>query len=95
MVNFASMPEDEKEEIAAEHKEKKAGKLPSLGDLRMYVCPPLWITKDTRDLIDSVFIFDDMRLLPFRGTWTEQPAWFIQAFKIYKSELSKFKKSEA
>lgn len=86
------MPKDEKEAIVAEHKEKKAGKLPPLGNLRMYVCPPLWFTKDTLSLIDAVFLFGDMGLLPFRGTWTEQPAWFIKAFKIYKSELSKFKK---
>lgn len=59
-----------------------------LGNLYLYECPPLWITQDTWDLLDAIYIFENKNLLPFHGLWTEQPAWFIQAYKIYRNEYS-------
>lgn len=59
----------------------------------MYICPPLWITDETRSLLDAIYIFDEKHLLPFPGQWPDQPAWFMQAYKIFKKENSDFIKS--
>ena len=59
-----------------------------------YTCPPLWTTEDTTNLIDALFIFDEKHLMPMRGLWTDQPAWFIEAYKIFKREQAAWIKNK-
>jgi len=60
----------------------------------MYACPPRWITDETYSLLDAVYMFGEKGLLPFPGLWTDQPFWFIEAYKTYTRENSNWLESQ-
>jgi len=74
-------------------KKRKVKKVWKLGDIRLYECPLSWISQDTNMIIDQIFLTVDTPALFFPGAWSDQPAWFVEAWKIYKrvqfEELSK------
>lgn len=88
---FREFTQEDVEEIKA----KKARKVKSLGDkLRLYECPLTFTTDTSRDLIDLVFLTNESGRLPFRGEWTDQPFWFVEAFMLYKKEVNDANKPE-
>lgn len=89
------MTEDDKDEI----REKGARKVWTLRDadpgatLRLYECPLTFMSQESKDLIDLIYLTTESKILPFPGNcWNDQPAWFVEAFILYKQELSKYKK---
>jgi hypothetical protein len=77
------------------HQLKDAPKVFSLGDgrghyLRLYECPLTWITEETTMIIQAVYLASESGVLLFHGGWADQPAWFAEAFDVYKSERNKW-----
>jgi len=74
---------------------KYIGKFPKtvfkLGGIYLYECPLSWITKDTKRIMEYLFIEETpTRIYP--GQWPDQPKWWLEAIQIYKHEkLNKVK----
>jgi len=83
------------EEILAEHGEKGAVKVFSLGDLRLYECPLSYITDDTREIIRLVFLVDWAGHLLYEGGWGGQPAWLVEAYEVFRSESARYLKERS
>lgn len=77
------------EEIKGEIREKGARKVFGLGDIRLYECPLSHIADETFDVIKLCFLISETRALFFEGGWADQPCWLVEAYRIYKTELSK------
>jgi hypothetical protein len=75
------------DEVIAEHREKGARKVFSLGGLRLYECPLTYLTDETAIITRAVFITEASGHLPLAGGWAEQPAWFVGAVEAYKTEM--------
>jgi len=93
--NIKELSEDTKaitewtDEIKDEIKDKKATKVFSLGDIRLYECPYTYIANDTWEIIRLCYFIDDTKHLLFSGGWSEQPFWLMEAWEIYKTECAK------
>ena len=66
----------------------KPPKVFRVADLTFYECPPLWIKPETVILMDALHIFHNKNLPPIGGSWSDQPLWFVDAYKIYMHEFS-------
>ena len=66
----------------------KPEKIFRLGDLSFYECPPRWITRDTVKLIDALDIFERKGVLPIGTSQSDMPLWFMDAYKVFISELN-------
>ena len=75
--------------IKEELKEKKAGKVHGLGDMRFYECPLSCITPDTREMMRLCFMVVDTGRLLHPGEWGAQPAWLVEAYEIHKAEAAR------
>ena len=93
-MDWGKLEDGEKASIAAEHKEKGAAKLLPLGTLRMYVCPPLWFTDETRQLIEAIGHKQKYNEWPFPGRWPDQPVWMIEAMNIFEEEHRNYTESK-
>lgn len=80
-------------ELAKEIKDKGAKKVFALGEIRLYECPLTYVDIEANELLDMVFVTDESGILPFVGGWVDQPAWFVEAYKIYKREIGKWRKA--
>ena len=81
---FTEFTPEDREEI----KGKGARKVKTIGNkYRLYECPLTFTTETTTDLIDLVVLTNESGVLPFKGAWTDQPFWFVEAFMLYKKEM--------
>lgn len=69
-----------------EHKIKKAVKVWTTGDIRLYECPISYIADETHEVIGQCYRTEDSKRLLFQGEWADQPAWFVEAMDIYRHE---------
>ncbi len=83
---------DYTDEVKAELSEKNAQKVFTLGDIRLYKCPLSYITEETREVIQTVFLMDSTKRLLFAGEWGDQPAWLVEAYGIFLSESAEYLK---
>lgn len=67
-------------------KDKKAKKVFSLADIRLYECPLSYISADTAELMRIVYLVDRSGHLLHPGGWAGQPCWLIEAYEIFMSE---------
>lgn len=74
------------EDIVEEHKDKGAGKVFRLADIRLYECPLSYLSTDTADLMRLVYLVDGSNHLYCRAGWAGQPCWLVEAYEIYKNE---------
>lgn len=72
--------------MISEHEEKNAGKVFSLGSIRLYECPLTYLTAETSEVMRMVSLADSSGNLPFDGGWTAQPMWFVEAYEIFRRE---------
>lgn len=70
----------------------QAQKVFTLGDLRLYECPLSYISEETREVIQMIFLMDSTKRLLFTGEWGEQPAWLVEAYGIFLTESAKYLK---
>ncbi|MFQ5736739.1 MAG: hypothetical protein ACE5GY_07735 [Thermodesulfobacteriota bacterium] len=78
--------------VAEEHKEKKAAKVVTLGDLRLYECPQSYLSEETSEIMRLVFLIDESGCLYYDGGWADQPCWLVEAFEIYRVERARYRK---
>ena len=76
-------------EVNEELKEKGAEKVFSLGGIRLYECPLSYISEDTGELIRLCFLVENNCNLLYEGGWGDQPAWLVEAYEAYKTEISR------
>ena len=74
------------DEVKDEIKGKGAKRVAGLGAVRLYECPLSYITVDTREMMNLVFLVGDTGHLLHQGGWAEQPAWLVEAYQIYRVE---------
>lgn len=82
------------DDITARLKETGAGKVFSLGTIRLYECPVSYLSGDTREIIRLVYLLEDTGNMLHAGGWAEQPFWLIQAFEIFKRETARVLKEK-
>jgi hypothetical protein len=75
-------------DITRDISDKKASKVWSLGDIRLFECPLSWITPETNLMISQVYLVAESPALLLAGGWMDQPNWFIEAWDIYQLEKS-------
>lgn len=76
--------------INYEHRVKKANKVVSLpGGIRLYECPVSYLTQDTHDIMNIVYLMESTNSLYYDGAIADQPFWLIEAFNIFKKETLK------
>lgn len=83
---------DYTDEVKAALSEKNAKKVFTLGDMRLYECSLSYLSEDTRDIIQMVFLMDSTKRLLFAGEWGEQPAWLVEAYGIFLAESALYLK---
>jgi len=83
---------DYTDEVKAELLSMQAQKVFTLGDLRLYECPLSFITEETREVIQMVFLMDSTKRLLFTGEWGDQPAWLVEVYGIFLSESALYMK---
>lgn len=77
------------DEIKFDIRKKGAKRVVSIGAIRLYECPLSYITAETREMMNLVFLVDDTGHLLHQGGWAEQPAWLVEAYQIYRVENAK------
>jgi hypothetical protein len=65
----------------------------SITDLYFYECPKTWITNETMQLIDLLYLEDTPTKI-FPGTWLDQPKWWLEVIKIFKHETAEYYKAK-
>lgn len=80
------------DEVKEELLSTQAQKVFTLGDLRLYECPLSYISEETREVIQMVFLMDSTKRLLFTGEWGDQPAWLVEAYGIFLSESAEYLK---
>ena len=87
------------EEYSCETREelvrKGAGKVFTLGAMRLYECPLSYLTDETIEVLRVVYLMEDSGHLLFGGAWADQPAWLAQAYEIFKLETAVGRRDEA
>ena len=83
---------DYTDEVKEELLSMRAQKVFTLGSLRLYECPLSYISEETREVIQMVFLMDSTKRLLFIGEWGEQPAWLVEAYGIFLSESAAYLK---
>lgn len=81
-VRATEYSDEDKSEIL----EKRVKKVISLGSIRLYECPLSFITSDTRDIVNLVFLIAESHHLLHAGGWGGQPSWLVEAYQVYKVE---------
>ncbi|MBI5885312.1 MAG: hypothetical protein HZB85_01865 [Deltaproteobacteria bacterium] len=94
LSNDALAVSDYTDEVKAALSERNAKKVFTLGDMRLYECPLSYLSEDTRDIIQMVFLMDSTKRLLFSGEWGDQPAWLVEAYGIFLSESAAYIKEE-
>lgn len=56
--------------------------------IRMYECPTSYVTMDTINIVQLVYMIDSTGHLLYEGGLANQPYWLIEAMDIYKRESS-------
>ncbi len=64
-----------------------ARKVAVLGDIRLYECPLSYITAETGEILQVVFLVTETHIPFFPGGWAEQPHWLSEAVALYKKEV--------
>ena len=82
------------EEINAEHKEKNASKVFTVGRIRLYECPENYLTFETRELMNLFFLSENTGKMLFDGGIVDQPYWFIELMNMGKSQINESIKKE-
>ena len=82
------------DEVKVALSERNAKKVFTLGSLRLYECPLSYISEETRDVIQMVFLMDSTKRLLFAGEWGDQPAWLVEAYGIFLMESAAYIKEE-
>jgi len=82
-------------QIKDELKRKRAMKVFSLRDLRLYECPLSYLSVETMEVIRLVYLVDSTGGMFFAGGLGAQPAWLIEAYELYKIERLKSEKDSA
>ncbi len=73
---------------------KGAGKVFTLGTMRLYECPLSYLTDETIEVMRAVYLMDGSGHLLYGGAWAEQPAWLVQAYEIFKYETASGRRDE-
>jgi hypothetical protein len=63
-----------------------AVKLVTLGDIRLYECPNSYVTEETGDILQAVFLVTETHIPYVPGGWQDQPHWLSEAVALYKKE---------
>ncbi len=92
LTDDALVVTDYTDEVKAELLDKNARKVFTLGDMRLYECPLSFISEDTREVIQTVFLMDSTKRLLFSGEWGEQPAWLAEAYGVFLTESAGYVK---
>lgn len=85
---------DYSEDITDELRERRAGKVFSLGDIRLYECPLSYLAADTALLMRAVYVMDGTGHLFHSGGLGSQPYWLIEAYEIFKSECASYNRDK-
>jgi len=83
---------DYTDEVKAALSERNAQKVFTLGDMRLYECPLSYISGETRDIIQMVFLMDSTKRLLFTGEWGDQPVWLVEAYGVFLTESAAYLK---
>lgn len=83
---------DRKNEMAKQLTEAGAAKIVGLGDIRLYECPLSWITPETYEVMKFINFSRDSGALYAAGGWDNQPAWFVRAYEIVRTEIMQWEK---
>ena len=65
---------------------KDAKKVAVLGDIRMYECPNSYVTGETGEILQAVFLVTETHIPYFPGGWQDQPHWLQESVGLYKKE---------
>jgi hypothetical protein len=76
-------------EVVAEHEQKKAIKVFSLKDIRLYECPLSYLTFESGEVTRLAYLIGEGQHLLYVGGWGDQPAWLIEAVEIYRTEQAR------
>ncbi len=82
-------------DVERELKEKGAGKVVVLGNMRLYECPLSYITEDTWEIVRMIRFLEHTGRLPLGGGWADQPYWFVEAYGLYLEESGRWQKLES
>lgn len=52
----------------------------------MYECPLSYITHESGEIVRQVYRTEDTKRFLFPGEWCDQPAWFVEAYDLFKEE---------
>jgi len=66
----------------------KAKKVETFGDIRLYECPGSYITPETVEILQAVFLVTETHVPYFPGGWVDQPHWLQEAVTLYKKEIA-------
>jgi hypothetical protein len=75
--------------IAEELREKGVKKVKGLGNYRLFECPLSFITSDTWDITQLVYLIESSGHLLHSGGWGNQPFWLVEAYRLFKRERAK------
>jgi hypothetical protein len=75
------------DDVVEELKDKSATKVFRLGRMRLYECPLSYISEESAEIIRLVFLVEGSTSLLLSGGWGAQPAWFVEAYEIYRAEF--------
>ncbi len=57
--------------------------------MRLYECPLSYLTPETYELMRMVFLVNETGVLLNEGGWGAQPYWLVEAFEIFKVEITR------
>lgn len=64
-----------------------ARKAAVLGDIRLYECPISYVTEETAEILQAVFLVTETHIPFFPGGWADQPHWLQEAVGLFKKEV--------
>ena len=73
---------------------KGAKKVFNLTDIRFYMCPLKYFTRDSSKLIDILNVSSFFKIPYYSKPLSELPAYLIQALTIYREVENKFNSTE-
>ena len=86
----ATADNDQEIKEKRDHKGKPISKIfKRLGGLLFFECPVGYIYNDTNMIIELLTMEEKPPLI-FKGTWLDQPYWYIEAVQIYHQERNKW-----
>ena len=94
VVKWSEFKDRKEEKGLLFEKMGKPQRVHKIPEFTFYECPPLWINPETNRLMDALHIFHEKNIIPVGTSWSEQPLWFAEAYKVYINELSMRSKPE-